>query len=360
LGGLLAPLTYALAARLGASSRTALGAGIGVSVWPMLVALPLALATENLFILLLTLGLLLLVQAVTSGRAWDFALGGLALGLAVLTRSVIIGFPLLAGIWILRRGQRRGALLLVGVVAALCLPWSIRNSILHGKPTFVETSLGYNLYLGYYPGNDGTFRFGPSLDLVTFTDDAIRDQVGRDRALAFIRHDPARVPYLIAAKLGHLWGLEDRAFIFFYSQGLLGALPSWSVASIYLGLILPLILVLPLAIFGWCLEGRSSAWWLGTWLLVWYTGIHMLVMAEERFHLALVPLLAALGAAGLTQLPGLRQRLAAQPRPTRLALALAGGLIGLACLNWGLELVNHASELAILLGPNGSSAHFNY
>jgi hypothetical protein len=86
----------------------------------------------------------------------------------------------------------------------------------------------------------------------------------------------------------------------------------------------------------------------------------MLVMAEERFHLALVPLLAALGAAGLTQLPGLRQRLAAQPRPTRLALALAGGLIGLACLNWGLELVNHASELAILLGPNGSSAHFNY
>lgn len=360
LGGLLAPLTYALAGRFGGSSRTSLVAAGIVSVWPMLVALPLALATENLFIPLLAAGFLMLLRATSGGRSRDFALAGVVFGLAVLTRSVIVGFPVLAGVWIWRKGQRRGALLLVGLVVALALPWSVRNSLLHGKPTFVETSLGYNLYMGYYPGNDGTFRFGPSLDLVTITDDATRDQVGRDRALAFIEQDPGRIPQLMLAKLGHLWGLEDRAFIFFYSQGLLGTLPAWAVLSIYLILILPLMIVLPPAIIGLSLRWESPAWWLAGCLLAWYVGIHMLIMAEERFHLALVPVVAALAARGLADLARMRRGSLFSGRAPRLALALAGILIGLACLNWGLELIQHGPELAVLMGPGGSSANFNY
>jgi len=360
IGGLLAPLTYALARRFGGSPRTSLAAAGVVSVWPMLVALPLALATENLFIPLLAAGFLMLLRGASEGRSRDFALAGLAFGLAVLTRSVIVGFPLLAAVWVWRRGQRRGALLLVGLVFALALPWSVRNSILHGKPTFVETSLGYNLYLGYYPGNDGTFRFGPSLDLVTITDDAARDQVGRERALAFIKQDPGRIPKLMLAKLGHLWGLEDRAFIFFYSQGLLGTLPAWAVLSIYLVLILPLIIVLPPAIIGFTLRWGGPAWWLAGLLLAWYVGIHVLIMAEERFHLALVPILAALAARGLTDIARRRRGSSVSGGAPRLALTLAGVLIGLACLNWGLELIHHSPELTVLLGPGGSSAHFNY
>ncbi len=356
----MAPLTYALARRFDGSRLTSLAAAGVVAIWPMLVVLPLALATENLFIPLIAVGFLFLIRGTSDGRNFDFALAGLALGLAVLTRSVIIGFPLLAGVWIWRRGQRRGAILLIGLVLGLALPWSIRNSLLHGKPTFVETSLGYNLYMGYYPGNDGTFRFGPSLDLVTISDDAARDQLGRDRALAFIESDPGRVPQLMVAKLGHLWGLEDRAFIFFYSQGLMGPLPAWAVLAIYLALILPLVFVLPAAIAGFIIRRGGAAWWLAVWLLAWYVGIHMLIMAEERFHLALVPIVAGLAARGLTELARLRGRLATSDRPSRMALALAGVLIGLAFLNWGLELIHRSPELAILLSPEGSRAYFNY
>lgn len=360
LGGLLAPLTYSAARRLGGSSSTSLAAAVIVSVWPMLVVLPLALATENLFILLITAGFLWLIRATAAGRDQDFALAGAAFGLAVLTRSVIVGFPVLASVWIWHRGQRRGAVLLVGLVALLALPWSVRNSLLHGRPTFIETSLGYNLYLGYYPGNDGTFRFGPSLDLVTISDDAVRDQVGRERALAFIEQDPGSVPQLMVAKLGHLWGLEDRAFIYFYSQGVLGSLPPWAVLAIYVALVLPLVIVLPPAVLGLTLVRGGAAWRLAGWLLTWYVGIHMLIMAEERFHLALVPIVAALAARGLSYAQGWLAGADLAHKPSRLALGLTGAIIGLALLNWGIEMVQHSPELAVLLSPGGSRAFFNY
>lgn len=357
---LLAPMAFALALRLGASSRQARTAGVVVAVWPMLVVLPLALATENVFIPLVTFGILVVLRAAETRRDRDFALGGVIFGLAILTRSVIAGFPILAGIWLWRQGLRRGAILLAGAAMALTIPWSARNSLLNGQPTFVETSLGYNLYLGYFPGNDGTFQFGPSLDLATIQDDALRDQVGRERAWDFIRQDPGRVPYLMVAKLGHFWSLEERAFTYFYSNGLLGALPPWSVAALFVLLSAPLVLVLPPAIFGWVVMPKETGWWLVTWLLVWYIGIHVLVMAEERFHLALVPLVAALAARGVTVFPAWRIQLAAHARPARIAMAVAGALVALAVFNWGLELWHHAPQLAILFGPSGSQAHFNY
>ena len=49
--------------------------------------------------------------------------------------------------------------------------------------------MGYNLYVGYYPDGNGSFLFGPSLDLVPILDDAVRDQIGTQKALGFIRAD---------------------------------------------------------------------------------------------------------------------------------------------------------------------------
>lgn len=356
----LAPLAYALARRLGAAERPARLAALVPALWPLLVLFPLALATENLFIPLLAAGTLALFHAAETGRPRHAALAGLLLGLATLTRSVIVGFPLLAAALFYRWRLPRSALALVAVLAALTLPWSLRNTLLHGRLTFIETSLGYNLYLGYHPQGDGSFVFGPSLDLVTILDDAERDATGRRLAWGFIRQDPGRVPLLVLRKIGHLWGLEDRAFAYFYSNGLLGPLPSWAVVALFLVLVLPLPLVLPPALAGLVAGPRNRAWTLSLALLGWYVGIHALIMAEERFHLALVPLLAALAAGGLTAWPGLRQRLrGGDPAARRQALWIAA-LVGLALLNWGFELYLNAPRLAVLFGPQGWQAHFNY
>src|SRR5207248_2888262 len=127
---------------------------------PLLTLYPIALVTENLFFPLTLVGMWLLLRASESGRWQDYFLTGLAFGLATLTRSIIIAFLPFAGLWLWKRAANglRGAIIILIVVAALTLPWAIRNSRLAGKPTFIETSLGYQLFIGYYPGNEGDFK----------------------------------------------------------------------------------------------------------------------------------------------------------------------------------------------------------
>jgi hypothetical protein len=357
---LLAPITYLLSRELGAREHYARLSAYVPAFWPLLVLLPLGLATENLFLPLLAGGTLCLLHTLKTGRDRGYLVTGSLLGLATITRSVIVGFPLLTVVWLWLRRQRRGAILLLLALLLLTVPWSVRNTLLEGRPTFIETSLGYNLYLGYHPEGDGSFIFGPSLDLITILDDGERNAVGQHLAWGFIRRDPGRVPWLMIRKLGHLWGLEDRAFVYFYSNGLLGALPLWALAAVFLIITLPLVLLLPWSIFGWLVDAGRRNWWVPSILLAWYIGVHVLIMAEERFHLALIPMLAALAARGLDRFPLIRDGLRAGHRRARLVIGATVLLVSLAMANWGLELARNAGRLAILFGPGGSSAHFNY
>src|SRR5687767_15298523 len=86
--------------------------------------------------------------------------------------------------------------------------------------TGIETSMGYNLYLGYHPKGNGSFVFGPSLDLLTILDDAERDRIGTEKAVAFIRERPERFIPLAANRLGFFFGLEKRVLMYFYSNNI--------------------------------------------------------------------------------------------------------------------------------------------
>ncbi len=128
-----------------------------VAFYPMLIAFPLALATENLFfplVLLSILFLLRLAQQPSWGRA---VLLGLSFGLAALTRSVILLMVGAALLWlVLERRLYRHALVAALTLFLLIIPWVVRNSLLHQRLIGIETSLGYNLYLGYHPRSDGS------------------------------------------------------------------------------------------------------------------------------------------------------------------------------------------------------------
>src|SRR5258708_40056587 len=118
--------------------------------------------------------------------------------------------------------QLRGAILAFLMLAATTAPWVIRNSLISPHLTGIETSLGYNLYVGYHPQSTGTFAYGPSLDLLTIADDAERERVGTQKALEFIRADPGRFWYLALRRLGYFFGLERRALAYFYSNNFFG------------------------------------------------------------------------------------------------------------------------------------------
>jgi hypothetical protein len=123
---------------------------------------------------------------------------------------------------------------------------------------------------------------------------------------------------------------------------------------------LPLILTLPLAILGWSMAERDRHWQLLSLLFAWYIGVHLLVMAEERFHFALVPMLAAIAAKGLDQWPAIKNKLSQGDPSTRRRLVLASLLIALAVVNWSFEINRNMNRYQTLMEPNGWRSNFNY
>lgn len=373
MGALLAPMTYVAGVMLlGAPDRSrdrveraSRVAAMLIAAYPMLILFPVGLATENLFFPLLLAAFLALLQLsrllqagrITTSRHLEpkvAVLAGVLLGLSALTRSVVFPFAVVACAWVwldLRR-PRLAALALLAFGCTIA-PWIMRNSLVSGRLTGIETSMGYNLYLGYHPESTGTFTFGPSLDLLSILDDRVRDQVGTQRALDFMRADPARLPYLTLRRLGHFFDLEWRAFTYFYGNGLVGTLASPVLILILSALAAPFMFVASSALFGAAALSRGPQSRLLLLLLVAYTAPHVFILSEERFHLALLPFLAVLtGAAWM------------QPRADLRAPALwrwlAAAGVALLMLNWLGQIQRAWPTLVRLIGPGGSRMYLPY
>jgi len=236
----------------------------------------------------------------------------------------------------------------------------IRNSMLHNKPTGIETSMGYNLYLGYHPKGDGSFIFGPSLDLLTIMDDAKRDEAGTQKAFAFIKAQPERFIPLAINRPGFFFGLEKRVVMYFYSNNIFGFIPKPALVAICLILLVPFMIISTSALLGLSLMRWKPQTILLILLLAFYLLPHVFILAEDRFHLSLIPYFTILAAyfwgCGL-------QGLSARWKESRFGkCAVAFAFFGVLLLmtNWGAELTRDAHKIATLLGQKGNTAYFPY
>jgi hypothetical protein len=256
--------------------------------------------------------------------------------------------------------HRKKALLAMVVFVLILTPWMVRNSLLHHKLTGIETSMGYNLYLGYHPQGNGSFVFGPSLDLLTIMDDAGRDTVGTQKAIGFIKEQPERFVPLAVSRLGFFFGLEKRVLMYFYSNNLIGYIPKPYLIAISAVLLLPFVFISASGVLGLSLLKRTPQTVLLLLLLGFYLLPHIFILAEDRFHLALVPYLAILTAQCWTMgLPALSAKMH-ESRSGQWVVTLAFLGVFLLFLNWGFELLRDADKIAILLGPNGNTSHYPY
>ncbi len=387
LGAALAPLTFALGRRLfPGQPRVAVIAAWVVACYPMLVIYPLSLATENLFFVLVLASAWALLKAGESGRGsqrskepgqptshgglerfrtffyqfrW-FLLAGFLLGLTALTRSVALGMAGLAVLWIwFMLRQRWMAVVMVLALAVVILPWMVRNTLLHHTPTGIESELGYNLYVGYHPLGSGTFQYPISVDLLPMLDDGKREAIGIEKALGFIAADPGRFPALFLRRTGYFFGLERRALTYFYSNDFVGHVETPALLGIAGLFGLPFVLVSLSSAFGLALVEWKKGMVLISCLAAGYIAPHLFILAEDRFHLALVPFLALLAAlawrGGVT---ALRERW--QTRNGKIAIVLASLAAVLLLSNWTIELWRDADKLAQLLGPGGNQTYFSY
>jgi len=374
----LIPLTYALARRLFPGTRKIASlAAWFMAVYPMLVIYPLSLATENLFFVLLTsavLSLVIAIQASTytpvqesrvgllkavKNNRW-YLLAGLLLGMAGLTRSVSLGLAGIVLLWLwFGLHKRKQAVLVFAMVILVVSPWMVRNSLLHGRFIGVESALGYDLYVGYHPEGTGTFQYPQSLDLMTMLDDGLRDEVGRARAVEFIREDPGRFFPLVLRRAGYFFGLERRALSYFYSNNYFGYIRTPLLLTFSILFCLPFVFIalssLPaLATLKWNQDLILVGLVMGGYILP-----HLVIIAEDRFHLALLPFLAIL--ASFFWVEGkraVRTKWMTISGKWVMGFAMLGMLLLLA--NWILELLRDAEKLVLLFGPFGNQTFFPY
>ena len=370
LGAPLAPLTYFVSKQIFPPLRIGAGAGLRsertariaawiVACYPMLLVYPLGLGTENPFFVLLLVSFFFLLLSIKQPNTLNLFLSGLFLALTALTRSVILPFAL-AAFCLLLYLHKRQALVAILTFVLVITPWTVRNSLLHGKLTGIETSMGYNLYLGYHPQGNGSFVFGPSLDLLTILDDAERDRIGTAKAMEFIRAQPDRFVPLAINRLGFFFGLEKRVLMYFYSNNLLGSIPRPALILIAAILLFPFVLTSTFAALGIAFLRWEPEHILLVLLFLVYILPHAFILSEDRFHLALVPYLAILAAQ--VWVNGLAPMVVHwnESRSGKILGTIAILTVFLLLINWGFEFHRDADKIAQLLGPNGNQTYFPY
>jgi MFS family permease len=142
LGTVVVVLAAVVACRIG-GPRAGMAAGLAAAVYPSLLANDAVLLAESLSLVLLLAVILLLLER----RA---GLAGLASGLLILTRPSAQAFALVVAVWLVWKLGWRHAVQYGLVVAAIVVPWLVRNWLLVGSPMLV-TSNGFNLAAKYSP-----------------------------------------------------------------------------------------------------------------------------------------------------------------------------------------------------------------
>jgi 4-amino-4-deoxy-L-arabinose transferase-like glycosyltransferase len=174
LGVGTALFTYGIG-RLTFGRAAGLLAGLGAALSSPLLIYEHYLITESVFTFFLTLAILLMVVGLKRERMAYLAFGGLALGLAALTRpvgqAVLVALPL-AALVVFRRWRPSivACALAGGCFALLVVPWAIRNQVVYGTPAAASTGrflisrsvkhernfVFYEKEVGAFPGEDPT------------------------------------------------------------------------------------------------------------------------------------------------------------------------------------------------------------
>ncbi|MCW3066010.1 MAG: hypothetical protein JWN32_3182 [Solirubrobacterales bacterium] len=314
-----------LLGRMLAGDAAGLIAAAVIALYPPLIINTSQQLSEPLGALVLALGVLALAWAVREGRPWRWGLAGLALGAAVLVRADLLAAPFLIAIVVAvvlaRRVGRRPGLLAGGALAAGAIlalaPWTIYVSSRQHQLVPVTTGSGSALFVGtYLPGDGNTFQMKrklvaetrrrepqdrtvknplaiPAADVLDavakrnpgLSHDASLRKEGLANIKRYVTNDPIGWLGLMVRKLDRMWTR--------YARG--GAMhTSWEIRVLHV--------VIVIAAFSGLFYGlwRTRNLVLGAILAIvaWSTALHLLVVAQGRYNLPLMPILVVAGAAG--------------------------------------------------------------
>lgn len=305
LAGILV-LTY-FTARTLMGEKTARLASLLLTLTPSQYLYAIPLLSDLQFTLLL-LGLLYLM-----GRRSSLAgnlLMGICYGAAVMTRGVILLFPLMMIVyWRMKDWSWKPILTnlaVMGMVAELMFfPWQIRNYRLFGEPITTNTTSGYQFWMGNNPRATGFYltsdQFIPPADqtLLKELNEVQADRYCYIQGVQYIFRHPLKTVARWPRKILFLLGRDSKAMPWAFQ----GVWETLNPASLMAMIIITeafytvlFIVFLASLVFRIKQEGFSPRLYLLTSPVIYVVVIHTLSVSEGRYHLPLVPVFAILAA----------------------------------------------------------------
>ncbi len=308
IGVATAYLVYRLAGR-SFSERPAYLAATFVAVYPGLVTNTHLLLSETLFTFLVVLSLTLLTGG-SEYRIEVLLIAGIAFGLAILTRGVILYFTPIISVWLafdkiwrprlVKSTVIAGVLFLVAVGLTL-VPWALRNYATFSRLVLLETKGGVNFWLGNSPFTPNEFvrnvwKVGIREPILASLpqDEVARDRAGYVLGLDYVRQQPLVFLERMPAKFADFWGFE-RSLIDTAESTRTRPNEGWNSpskiladgfsASAYVALIVAGIIG-----FVFAPDGKFKLLIAG--FILYLTALHVIVFGDGRFHLPLIPFFA--------------------------------------------------------------------
>jgi hypothetical protein len=309
-------LVYLLARKLTRYEYAARLSVLLLALYPNYAAYTSVTLSEIYFTFLLLLGVYLFI---TLRGGWRILGVGIVFGLAALTKPQFVFIPaLLTSMLMLERpravGFRQAAvtgILIYAIMAAVLVPWAVRNTLIFGEVILISTNGGVTLLSGNNPSARGLLNErDPLVQSRGFSvaDQVASDQRARALALEWIRNNPERFLQLMPLKAFHLWYMDGEGewgyqagFKNYESTAWMFRLMRVANQLFYFGILLAALLCLGLFV-----KQRGSLFIpyfaFGYVFAIYMTLIAMVFSGQSRFHFPAMPWLIIYAACTLTWL----------------------------------------------------------
>jgi 4-amino-4-deoxy-L-arabinose transferase-like glycosyltransferase len=309
LGTLTVYLTYMLARRV-FSENIALVASVMVALFPSLILYCGLTASENLVTPLLLLALAAYLCALQAQKAAYLVFSGIALGLATLTRPMMLLLPV--ALWIYSalklRDLKRVTVctgLLSGAMVLCILPWTLRNYAVFHRFVPVSTNSGFNLLISFSKHSVGEHVSGQTAGIVELGarlgwGEVQMDRAAQKEAIALIRDNPARAVVLAPMKVFHLFRDDVSGVVWNFTESARPS-PRWLRWLLLLWAQGYYVLILCLALTTIVFRKSLKAYrWYGLFLtpVLYWIAFHLVFFGDDRYHLPILPLISIFGAFG--------------------------------------------------------------
>lgn len=297
LGTATVLLAYLIAGRL-FNARTARITAALMSFYPYFIAYAGDLLSETFLTFMIAAAIYAVVRTADKPSWGGMSATGFLIGLAGLTKSVVLPFFVFACAWLWWRTRSFKTGFMTGVFVLLTLaPWTLRSHLYHDEGYFMPVSTPwYSLYGSNHDGAllmetaarqdspqtdaDHSAAIPPDWTEISALPLPERDKICRERALGWIKDNPDKFLWLAHKRALHFWALYP--FMAWPWQ----KYAALATSGIYI----------PLAAAGLVMARALPGAWLLAGLFLFYTLVHIFFVVTLRYRIPADPYIIMLAA----------------------------------------------------------------